>query len=108
MLHCAVPQVRAYYQAEQAALNDNSFWKDPDNLAAVMETEIFGALEPRGSGERHVKLLPRIPRFRVRSLRCCTCGLPWKEGTQGSAMLPVSVLVQPTRGTAERSSFCLA
>eukprot|EP00891_Asterochloris_glomerata_P005396 jgi/Astpho2/5396/fgenesh1_pg.00076_%23_4_t len=57
-------QVRAYYQAEQAALKDDSFWKDPDNLAAVMENEIFGALEPRGSGERHVKLLPRIPRFR--------------------------------------------
>ncbi len=66
MLHCALPQVRAYYQAEQAALKDDSFWKDPDNLAAVMENEIFGALEPRGSGERHVKLLPRIPRFRVR------------------------------------------
>ena len=77
MLLCALPQVHAYYQAEEAALEDDSFWKDPDNLAAVMENEIFGALEPRGSGERHVKLLPRIPRFRV---RLHVCDLPQEEG----------------------------
>ena len=87
MLHCAVSQVLAYYQAEEAALTDDSFWKDPDNLAVVMEHEIFGALEPRGSGERHVKLLPRIPRFRVR-------GHMWpatEEAIWGSKVLHVLV-----------------
>ena len=89
MLRCALLQVQAYYQAEQAALKDDSFWKDPDNLAAVMEHEIFGALEPRGSGERHVKLLPRIPRFRV---RIHTCGSPhvrvsWKVGVLQALVL---------------------
>ena len=103
MLHCAASQVLAYYQAEEAALTDDSFWKDPDNLAVVMEHEIFGALEPRGSGERHVKLLPRIPRFRVRGY---ICGLTQKEAIWGSKML--HVLVRPTLGIVTMLSCCLA
>ena len=43
---------------------------DPNNLPYIMEHEVWDCHEAEGTGERHVKFLPRYPKFKVNSI--CT------------------------------------
>ena len=55
---------------------------NPDYLPYLMEHELWDCHEPHGTGERHVKFIPRYPKFEVRSYllnttdvrQHCTCG----------------------------------
>ena len=55
---------------------------NPDYLPYLMEHELWDCHEPHGTGERHVKFVPRYPKFEVRShvlnttdvRQHCTCG----------------------------------
>ena len=57
---------------------------NPDYLPYLMEHELWDCHEPHGTGERHVKFIPRYPKFEVRShllnttdiRQHCTCGPP--------------------------------
>ncbi len=55
---------------------------NPDYLPYLMEHELWECHEPHGTGERHVKFIPRYPKFEVRFhvlnttdvRQHCTCG----------------------------------
>ena len=55
---------------------------NPDYLPYLMEHELWDCHEPQGTGERHVKFIPRYPKFEVSShllnpidvRQHCTCG----------------------------------
>ena len=48
---------------------------DPDNLPYIMEHELWDCHEPHGTGERHVKFIPRYPRYEVGCHTSCTNGI---------------------------------
>lgn len=43
---------------------------DPDNLSYIMEHELWDCHESQGTGERHVKFIPRYPKFEVGPCPC--------------------------------------
>ena len=42
---------------------------DPNNLHHIMEHDVWDCHEAQGTGERHVKFIPRYPKFEVNSFR---------------------------------------
>ena len=72
---------------------------DPDNLHHIMAHDVWDCHEAQGTGERHVKFIPRYPRFEVSSgisssLACTSCQLQHCSYLQGSDLVGVYLQVE--------------
>ena len=59
---------------------------NPDYLPYLMEHELWECHEPHGTGERHVKFIPRYPKFEVRLHLLNTIGV-WQHYTCGQSAM---------------------
>jgi len=68
---------------------------NPDYLSYLMEHELWECHEPHGTGERHVKFIPRYPKFEVRCHLLNTTDV--RQQSTRKHMWPISMVLTTAR-----------